>query len=187
MEVALRVVYLVATAQSIQAIPLSRVHFLRQHQRIQNGTKILNGRIATFQPGQLAVQEPYVERGVVNDQFRAIDEFQKLIGNIGEQWLVRKEIGTQPMHFLRSGIHFSLRVQIPLETVSGQTPIDHFDTADLNDAVALFGLQTRRLCIKDYLSQEILLTQIRYRRICCRYPGWPGHRLSRYQDRRCGP
>ena len=83
MQRALGIVDFVTFAQGVEAVPLAGVqvpgHLERVGHAIAQG---LDGH--AVEAGEFGVEEAEVERRVVNDQFGAVDEIEKLVDDVGE-------------------------------------------------------------------------------------------------------
>ncbi len=105
-----------------------------------------------LQQRQLIVEEADIECSVVDDQFRPLDEIEKLDNDLVESGFVLQELVGQAMHCQRTGLHLALRIDIAMETLSGQLAIEQLDTADLDDAIAKPEIEARGFRIEDDLS-----------------------------------
>ena len=94
------------------------------------------------QPPEFGIEERNVERRVVDDEFRAAQELHQLDGDLGEAGLPCKELGGQAVDQQRARIDFALGTQVAVEHPAGAAPVHDLDAADLDDAVALLGLET---------------------------------------------
>ena len=152
MQLARRIVDLVALAQRIEAVALTGMHLPGEHQRIQHRTQVVDGGTAGLVAGELVVEEADVEGRVMDDQLGFADETDELLGDVGEQRLVRQELRRQPVDLLGAGIDLPLRVQILVEGAPGRPAVHQLDAADLDDPVPLLGLQACRFSIQYDLS-----------------------------------
>ena len=73
---------------------------------------------------ELAVEERDVERRVVDDQLGAAHEVEEFRRDLAKLRLVAQELGGQPVHLERGGLAVALRVEIAVEIVAGQPPVD---------------------------------------------------------------
>ncbi|KAG1456707.1 hypothetical protein G6F57_015039 [Rhizopus arrhizus] len=161
-----------AVAQRVQRIALAREQRPRVQQRIGDRLAVFGDRAAA-RLGQFGVEELHVERGVVRDQFGALDDFDELVRHIGEAGLVRQELRRQPVHRQGLGVAVAVRVQVDVQVIARGHPIDHFHAADLDDAMPLGGVKSGGFRVKDDLAHNL------FRR-------WVGRSRRRVRARRVG-
>ena len=95
------------------------------------------GALGLAQQGEFVVEEADVERRVVDDQFRAVDEFEELIGHVLEARLADEVLVADAVHRDRAFVDLALRLQVDVEVPPGQAPADQLDATDFDDAVPL--------------------------------------------------
>jgi hypothetical protein len=110
--------------------------FARQLQRVEHAAAIPDAARFRAEPRQLGIEEADVERGVVDDQFGAIDEGQEFADDLREQRLVGEEFIGQAVYFGRTAVHFALRIEVTMEDPTAGSALDQFDAADFDDAMA---------------------------------------------------
>ena len=66
---------------------------------------------------------------------------------------------TQSVHLLRAQIDCALRIQIPMKRAPGDTPVEQFNAADLDDAVILVDLEARGLGVQHDLTHPLLASR----------------------------
>ena len=59
------------------------------------------------------------------------------------------------MYFQCTVLDFALGVEVLVEVVTTEAPVDQFDAADFDDAVAVGGFQAGGFCVKDDLSYNL--------------------------------
>ena len=106
------------------------------------------------EPHQLRVEEADVELGVVDDERRAVDEGEKLLGHVGETRLVGEEDSGKPVHSEGVLGHVAIGIEVVLERPAARQMVHELEAADLDDAVAGSGIQARGLGIEDDLAHS---------------------------------
>src|SRR6516162_1883620 len=130
MQLARRVIDVVTLAERIQAVALPGMQLARQRERIEHLT----------------------QRCDVDDELRAADEQQQLLGDLGKARLP-VEIGARDaVYGERAVVDLAFRVQITMEGAAARAAVDELDTADLDDAVIELGLEPRGLGVEDDLA-----------------------------------
>ena len=152
---------LVALAQRIEAVALARVHLARERQRVDHGAEVAHPARGARQALQLRVEERDVERRVVNDQLRAVDELEQLVDDLREARLLREELVGDAVHVLRGAVDRPVRAQVAMERAAGLAAIHQLDAADLDDAMSLLRLQPRGFGVEDDLAHERAQTAAR--------------------------
>ena len=66
------------------------------------------------------VEKTQIERGVVDDQFGAPDEFQELLGDLGKARLIGEEFVGETVDSDGSFVDGTLRSQVDVEALLGQ-------------------------------------------------------------------
>jgi len=59
------------------------------------------------------------------------------------------------VHLLRGLVYFAVGLQVLMEASAGQSAVNHLDAADLDDAVALGGIQSGRFRIQYNLAHDL--------------------------------
>ena len=104
---------------------------------------------------EFGVDEADVEAGVVNHDLGARHEGQQLLGHCREERLVGQEVVGDAVHAHRVRVAGALRVDVVVQAAAGVAPVDHLDAADLDDAVALGGVQAGRFGVQEDLSHGV--------------------------------
>ena len=102
---------------------------------------------------QLHVEEADIEGGVVDDEPRIGDEVDEVLGDGGEDRLVREEGVGQAVDPEGPFRHRPLGIDVDVEAAAARAVIDQLDAADLDDAVAGMGFDAGGLGIEDDFSQ----------------------------------
>jgi hypothetical protein len=155
-QLAMRVVDVVALAQCIEAVALAGMHLPRQRQRVDDRAEAAHLAGGTRQALQLCVEEGDIERRVVNHQLRAAQELDQLVDHFGELGLRRQKLVGDAVHVLRGAIDQPVGPQVAVEFAARLTAIDQLDAADLDDAVSLLRLQPRGFGVEDDLAHDRL-------------------------------
>ncbi len=87
--------------------------------------------------GKFVVDEANVERCVVNDQLRALDELEEFIGDFGKPRLADQKFVGDTVNTDRAFVTFAIRLQVNVKMPTGQAATDQLDTTDLDDAVTI--------------------------------------------------
>ena len=66
---------------------------------------------------------------------------EKLLADVGEQRLVLEKFGRQAVHLERAVRHVALGIEIVVKGVAGRKAVDQFDAADLDQPIALIGIE----------------------------------------------
>ena len=160
-QLAPRVVDIVAFAQGIQAVALPRMARSGQQQGVENGAVLGQvGTVLLAQQRELVVDEPHVECRVVDDQRGALDEREELLGYIAEAGLANQEGIGDAVDVDRALVTFAVRLQVDVEVPARQAPADHLDAANLDDAVPLADRHTRGFGIEDNEPLVLLLLHL---------------------------
>src|SRR3546814_921532 len=104
---------------------------------------------------ELVIDEAKVERGVVDDQLRVLDELEELVGDVAETRLVDKKLVGNAVNGNRALVHFTIRLQIDVVVPPGQAAADDFDTANLDDPVAIGHRHAGRFGIQHYAAHIV--------------------------------
>ncbi len=149
MQITTRVIDGIAFAQRIQAIALARMHLPRHDQGVGDGADgVDSGCRVTPPQAELVVQKSDVERRVVDDQLGTPTIGEKILDNVAEARLVGKELLGDAMHLHGPCVDLAVRLQIAMEVAMGQTTLHQLDATNLDNAMALRGLQARGLGVE---------------------------------------
>ena len=88
----------------------------------------------------------------MHDQLRVADEGEQRVGLLGEAPVAREEGAGEPVHPLGVLRHVALGVEIALEALARRDVVDQLDRTDLDDPVALRGLQAGGLGVEHDLT-----------------------------------
>ena len=146
-----RVVDLIALAQHVEVVALARMHVPRHAQRVDHGRAIVGDGLEIEQ-AQLVVEKRDIERRVVDDEFGAAHVFDEFGGDFAELRLVAQELGGQPVHLQRAFLALAFRIDVAVEMVAGQPPVDEFDAGDFDDAVAERRVEAGGFSVENDLS-----------------------------------
>ena len=91
-QIAARVIDLVAATERVETIALPGMSLTRQRQGIDNGAQILNTRSIWAPLTELMIQESNVESGVVDDQLRTAEIRDELLSDVSEARLVGEKV-----------------------------------------------------------------------------------------------
>ena len=149
MQRAFRLVDLEPRAERIQAVRSPREAPARHLQRIDQP---FPGDRREAQTGEFSVEEPRIERRIVDHQRRIADKLQEPFHDFRETRLVRQEFLRQFMDPVCVGRHVALGIDVAVPDLAGRHAVDQFQRADLHDPVPLGRLQPRRLGIEDDLT-----------------------------------
>lgn len=132
------VVDAVTFAQGVKAVALPRVAFPGHHQGVEDAAVLRDvSAIVLPHQGEFVVDEANVERRVMDDQLRAFDELEELVGHFGETRLADEEFVGDAVDADRALVTFAIRLQVDVKVPARQAPTDQFDTADFNDPVTI--------------------------------------------------
>ena len=107
------------------------------------------------EPFELSVEERHVERRVVNDEFGAAQEFEQLARDFREARLAREELRGQSVHLQGARVDLAIGAQVTVEHPARTSPVHDLDATDLDDAVALLGLEARGFGVEDDLTHGV--------------------------------
>jgi len=133
-----RVVHAKPVTERIQTVALAREHLLGHDQAVDHARHHAGDR-RTPQQLQFLVQETDVEGRVVDDEFRALEIGQQLVGDLRELGLVAQKLVADAVHLERVLVAVALRVDVVVQVVAGELACQQLDTADLDDAIAVLG------------------------------------------------
>jgi hypothetical protein len=123
----------------------------RQRQRILD----LAAQLLLADAAQLGIEEFDVELGVMDDQPTVADEFEELLDMRGERRMRRQELGREPVHRIGVLRHIALGIDVAMEDAAGRHVIDELDAADLDDAMPVIGIESRRLGVEHDLAHAV--------------------------------
>ena len=147
-----------APAQVVELVRSGRIAPPRQHQRIDQALARDRGLFAAL---ELGIDEAEVEHRIVRDQWGVADEGEKLLAHVGEQRLVLEELGRQAVHLERAVRHLAFGVEVVVEAIAGRKPVHQLDTADLDQPVALVGVEAGGLGVEHDLAHAVVLRCLR--------------------------
>ncbi len=101
---------------------------------------------------ELGVEELDVERRVVDDDLGVLHERQQVVDHLGELRLVLEEVARQSVHRECPFVAVALGIDVLVKAPVGDAAADDLDAADLDDAMAFPGLETRGLGVQHDLS-----------------------------------
>lgn len=155
---AMRIVHVVAPAQRIEIVLLSRMHAARELEGIHHRAEILDAlrRFPLHHHGQLIIKEADIERRVVDDQLRALDEFEQVLRDVSELRLVRHHFFGDAVHLHRPLVDLAPGIDVLLVAVIARPPVDQLHTADFNDPVALGRFEAGGFSVENYLAHEVI-------------------------------
>ena len=191
-QLPLRIVDAEAPAQRVQRNPLPRIACTRHLQRVLDRAARFHVPELRSEPRELGIEEADVERGVVDHQFRAVDEGEEFVDDLVEARLVGEEFQREPGDFLRAGGKFAVGVEVGVERAPAGPAFQQFDAADFDDAVAAVGVQAGGFGIEHDLSHGSsgrMRFSLPASRVRARFPPprVPARRRVRCRDRHCGP
>ena len=145
---------LVALAQRVEIVLLARVQIARHAQRVDHVGAIHGDRLQIDQP-QLRIEKRAVEWRVVNDKFRAGDEFEQIFGDVAELRLVAQELLGEAVD-LQSGLFTGAPgIDVAMKMVAGKPPVDNLDRCDFNHAVTEFGIKAGGFSVEYDLAHDL--------------------------------
>jgi hypothetical protein len=107
---------------------------------------------------QFGIEEADVERCVVDDEFRAVDEFQQRGRDLGEPRLVLQAIQRQAVHRCRAFVDLAFGIEVTVEGAFGDLAPVQLDGRDFDDAMPLPGIETRGFRVQYDLPHACSLT-----------------------------
>ncbi len=119
-----------------------------------------NGAFPFDHHGQLVIKEADIERRVVDDQLRALDEFEQVFHDVGELRLVRQHLVGDAVHLHRALVDLAPGIDVLLIAVIARPPVDQLHAADFNDPVALGRFEAGGFSVENYLAQFVLLALV---------------------------
>ena len=145
------------------------MHLARERERVEHAADVARADLADLllDARHLGVEERDVERGVVDDQLRAADEFTEFLENLGKPRLPPQELARQAVHLQRARVDLAVGTQVTVELPTGATSIQNLDGADFDDPVPELGFQPRSLGVEDDLSHATARASASTTRTCC--------------------
>ena len=110
------------------------------------------GEAPASEASEFRVEELDVERRVVDDHLGVLHERQQVVDDLGELRLVLEEVAGEAVHRERALVAVALGIDVLVKAAFGDAPADDLDAADLDDAMAFLGLETRGLGVQHDLS-----------------------------------
>src|SRR5262245_21969158 len=151
------VVDTVARAQIVEPIGSGRMLAPRQQQGVDQA-------LARHQHApralELGVEKAEIEQRVVRDQRRLADERDEVVGDLGEQRFVLEKINGEAVDGGGLGRHVALGINVDVEMLTGRDTVDQLDTADLDQAMTLKGIEPRGLGVEHDLAHFRLLQYV---------------------------
>ena len=92
----------------------------------------------------------------MGDERGVADEGQELVGDILEERLVLQELAGQAVHGHRIAMDVALGVEVAVELAARGDAVDDLDAAELDQPVAVVGVEPRRFRVDDDLAQHWL-------------------------------
>jgi hypothetical protein len=181
-ELPVRVVDAVLAAQRVERVALARAHVAGHLQRIDDAgaDPVRTFHFGVAEQPEFVVEEFHVEAGVMDHQLGFADEVRQFGGDITELRFVGQEFVGQAVDALSLDRHFALGIDVAVQASPGRLAADEFDAADLDDAVAVPGIQAGGLGVEYDLAHFSFLFSVR-----C--PGAPARRPARSRHGRHGP
>ena len=138
MQLTARVVDAIAFAQGIEAVALTRVTGPGHGQGIEDGAVLSQvGAIGLTNQGELVVEKAHVERGVMDDQLRALDELEKFIRYFSKARLAHQEFVSDAVDTNGALVTFTIGLQVHMKMAAGQSTAHQLDATDLDHPVAI--------------------------------------------------
>ncbi len=106
-------------------------------------------------PIQLCVEKAEVERCIMHDENRALDEFEKGVGALCEARLVAQKVGGEPMHGEGLLRHVALGVQVAMPGAARGDRVDELHATDLDDAMTVERIEPCGFGIQNDLTQSV--------------------------------
>jgi hypothetical protein len=97
------------------------------------------------------IDERDVERRVVDDELGTSHEVEKIRSDLAEPGLVTQELRSEPVYLQRRFVARALRIDVSVEMVAREPPVDEFDAGDFDDAMAGCRVKAGRFGIQDDL------------------------------------
>ena len=139
-------------AQRVEACRRTGIPAACQRQRID----VINRDRLAFKAGQLRVQKGKIKTGIVDHERVRTDKGHELVDDDREWRLTSEKFRGQTMDGECIFGHLALRTDVSVEFSTGRNMVNEFDTGDLDDAMAIAGIKTGRLGIKDNFAHHRL-------------------------------
>src|SRR4051812_4653294 len=107
----------------------------RQRQRVEYAAQGCEPARLARQASKFGVDETDVEWRVVDDELGAGDEFDQLLGDLGEFRRIAQLRELDPVDGERACVDLAFRIQVAVEFPARQSPVDDLDAADFDEAV----------------------------------------------------
>lgn len=145
-----------AHAQGVEAMLCARVLRPREHKRIDHSAHAHRSFPA---PLEFEIEEAEIERGVVSDEGRILDELEQLFRFVGKTRLVGKEVGTETVNGLGFGRHVAFRIEIGVKVPPRLDPVVDLNASDFDHSVAAGGVEARGFRIKHDFPHALNLSR----------------------------
>ena len=109
-----------------------------------------------IQPSQFRIQKAEIEGRVVDDQLRPAHELEEICGYLCKYRFVGQGFTGNAVHFYRALVNVALRIDVTVEMVSRQTPVDQFHATNFDYAVPLADFQASGLRVQYNQSHSVL-------------------------------
>ena len=106
-------------------------------------------------PFQFGIQKAKIEHRVMSDQLRVAKKFDEFLDLLGEERLIPQKLDRQPVNFEGRFRHVAFRVEITMEGLAGRKAVKQFDTADLDQSIALKGIEACGFGIENDLAHPV--------------------------------
>src|SRR5690606_30396793 len=128
------------------------------------------------QQSEFVIEEANIECRVVDDQPRAFDELEEIIGHILEAGLADEVFITDAVHGDRAFVDVAIWLQVHMKMVACEAPANQLHTTDFNDSMPIgnrhaggFGIKYNAAHAFSVNSGVVVWPGSRH--------GWPAHRL----------
>ena len=101
---------------------------------------------------QLGIEETDIERRVVDHEWCISKKRDQIVGNFREKEFVFQELIAEAVDCERLRGHAALWIEIAVKRLPGRYPVDQLDAADLDQTMAVEGIETRGLGIEHNLA-----------------------------------
>ena len=150
----------IALAQRVQAVALAGVHVAGQLQGVEDPAVLgdrTEPRLASpgIEQAELVIHEAHVEGRVVDHQLGTLDEGPEGVGDLGEHRLVGDPLIGDAMHADGLGLDVPLGIDVLVVGVAGESAVDHLHRPDLDQAMAVTGVDAGGLGIQDDLTHGV--------------------------------
>ena len=144
-KIAMAVVDVEPAAKGVQ-VRLRAGKFAARHRQRVDG--LAHRQLLPSEPIQFRIDEPHVERRVVDDHHGFADKGEKLVDDVGEQRLVLQKLVAQAVNLERTGLYLALGIDVEMKLRAGRCLVDDFQRADLDDPVSLRRIDAGRFGIR---------------------------------------